>query len=605
MKLSSITIHGMHNVKSKTYNLQNTNYFYGPNGAGKSTVLQAIQLAILGYIPGTDKNKTAIFTHSNGNFMAVTAIFDTGEQITRSWEKTSKDITASVNITPVGFNIQSVIADIELPIFDFSSFIGLTANKLKDWFINFLPENNTGIDIMDKLNPALVTNSYDDTDLTDAVTDIISGDGSWLDKVRKLNDWCKSEMSLNKAELTRIQLTIQSLVFYDDCDMTVSADTIKEDIRQTDLQRENIAGKRKALASTVNVYNQMQELCNKYHGLNNDDYLSYLISKEAEYSASIIVYNNRIDEIKLELLALDGESKSAKAIMEQGGVCPYTEAKCESIQGLMMNLASEQEQRIKRIAELTDEMTSLSNQVHMVNHMFDQVHNEKIALSGAKSQYAMLEKMYNPSIMGDYDSFDSAAKGMEKEYADLSFKISLLQDQLVHIEANTKYNSLVDTLTMDKFKLEQRIAVLKSWEKQTGVNGMQTEIMVAPFTAFSVKMSEYLTGFFGTKTEAMFVIGEKANSFNFGLIRDANYINFDLLSSGEKCLYTLALMICIIENSESPIKMILADDILDHLDSDRINACFSTLYSSNVQCVLAGVKECQHPDSAKFIINVR
>ena len=34
----------------------------GPNGAGKTTIIQAIQLALLGYIPGTDKNKTAIFS---------------------------------------------------------------------------------------------------------------------------------------------------------------------------------------------------------------------------------------------------------------------------------------------------------------------------------------------------------------------------------------------------------------------------------------------------------------------------------------------------------------------------------------------------------------
>jgi ATPase involved in DNA repair len=55
MKLSSIRIQGMHNVVDKTYKLNNMNYFVGPNGAGKSTIMQAIQLALLGYIPGTDK----------------------------------------------------------------------------------------------------------------------------------------------------------------------------------------------------------------------------------------------------------------------------------------------------------------------------------------------------------------------------------------------------------------------------------------------------------------------------------------------------------------------------------------------------------------------
>ena len=51
MRIKSVHIQGMHNVEDKTYQLSNATYFYGENGAGKSTVLQAIQLALLGYIP--------------------------------------------------------------------------------------------------------------------------------------------------------------------------------------------------------------------------------------------------------------------------------------------------------------------------------------------------------------------------------------------------------------------------------------------------------------------------------------------------------------------------------------------------------------------------
>lgn len=605
MKLSSITIHGMHNVDSKTYNLQNTNYFYGPNGAGKSTVLQAIQLAILGYIPGTDKNKTAIFTHSNGKFMAVTAVFDSGEQITRSWEKTSKDIVASINIIPAGFDIQSVIADIELPIFDFSAFIGLTANKLKDWFINFLPESDIGIDIMEKLNPALITNGYTDSDLTDAVAEMTAGNDSWLDKIRSLNEWCKSEMSINKTDLTRIQSTIQSLIYHDDCDMTVSVDAIKEDIRQLDLQRQNISGKLRVLASNVDAYNKMDEIKQKYHGLNDESYMSYLRNKRDEYSAVMTGMNAKITAISDRIRELKYATAESSKIINQDGICPYTEAKCESIQGLMMNLTNEYQKNLQEINTLTAEQNSYQIQLRDISGEYSKYSIELSNLENASDRYNTLQQMYDPNILSDDESFDSAAKRMEAELAELTSKVEAQQDQLAKVEANNRYNSLVHTLTADKFKLEQRIAVLKAWEKLTGVNGMQSEVMALPFNVFSSKTTEYLTGFFGTKTEAAFNVGEKANSFSFGIIRNGAYINFDLLSSGEKCLYTLALMICIIENSDSPIKMILADDILDHLDTDRINACFSTLYTSNVQSILAGVKECKYAESGEFIINVR
>ena len=69
MKIKKITIEGFHNIKDKTYEFDNLTYFNGPNGAGKSSILQALQLALLGYIPGTDKNKTAIFRHSGSKYI--------------------------------------------------------------------------------------------------------------------------------------------------------------------------------------------------------------------------------------------------------------------------------------------------------------------------------------------------------------------------------------------------------------------------------------------------------------------------------------------------------------------------------------------------------
>ena len=56
MKIKSIYIDGLHNAVNKTYTFNDINYIYGNNGIGKSTILQAIQLALLGYIPGTAKN---------------------------------------------------------------------------------------------------------------------------------------------------------------------------------------------------------------------------------------------------------------------------------------------------------------------------------------------------------------------------------------------------------------------------------------------------------------------------------------------------------------------------------------------------------------------
>ena len=80
---------------------------------------------------------------------------------------------------------------------------------------------------------------------------------------------------------------------------------------------------------------------------------------------------------------------------------------------------------------------------------------------------------------------------------------------------------------------------------------------------------------------ANFNVSTKANSFSFGLIRNDVYIPYDLLSSGEKCLYSLALMICIVNNSKSPLKLMLCDDMFDHLDAEAIENKFVIILKKN------------------------
>ena len=204
MRIKSITIEGMHNVVRKTYDFDSLAYLHGPNGAGKSTVMQAIQLALLGYIPGTAKTKAELFRHANNHTMAVSlTIDDNGSEISvrRVWTGTSSSINSTVDIRPDGYDIATIIEDLELPIFNFGEFMGMTANKLKDWFIEFLPSMEVKTDWADVLRDKLVTEGIaviDDALIDESVKEIESYKLSGVDEIRRANEYFKSMLSFKK-----------------------------------------------------------------------------------------------------------------------------------------------------------------------------------------------------------------------------------------------------------------------------------------------------------------------------------------------------------------------------------------------------------------------
>lgn len=115
-------------------------------------------------------------------------------------------------------------------------------------------------------------------------------------------------------------------------------------------------------------------------------------------------------------------------------------------------------------------------------------------------------------------------------------------------------------------------------------------------------MNRYIQAVFGTDITSKFNLESKANSFSFGIERGGSYIPYNLLSSGEKCMYTLALMLSLVKASKSPLKLVLVDDLLDHLDDININKLFESLAKvDDVQMIFAGVKQL---DNSNIVVEV-
>lgn len=615
MKIKSITIEGLHNVAEKTYTFGDLSYLYGRNGAGKSTALQAVQLALLGYIPGVDKKNEAILRHAKNKTLSVTCVLDNNGQdvtISRSWVSTGKTVTKGMSVTPEGFDIESILADIELPIYNFSEFMNMTANKMKDWFINFLPNEAAEVDWNKELTSALGDMKViDDTLLCSTLAHIKELPEEGAELVRAANTYLKDYTSYLKGNLQKTQNTIQSLIHYDDCDEVPNMEAMQAEI---DKLNEYLI-KAAKIESVKEMNRRINEQIALIHvsGTSVEDDTEYAEIQKSVKETSEMVMKYEADmqdimakkaELDAKVAELNADIKSKTAVTSGKGMCPYTKAECNSIKELIAEIDEEIRQDTIQINEYSNELAKLASSYK----------NSSLALQSAK---ATLESKLNKAgaIAADYKELsrlrsqlqmEELIEGQEMSSEEVRSKISELQDKLAKAAANATYNQLIDTLTADKFKIENSIEVIKIWTKLTDANGLQSTIMEKPFKELASKMDSYLHKMFNRKDiNTHFNLSEKANSFSFGLVRDEKYIEFDMLSSGEKCLYTLALMMCLVASSKSPLKVVMIDDLLDHLDDMNAGKLFDALYKvKDIQFILAGVKLCDSKCSNEVVIEV-
>ena len=142
-----------------------------------------------------------------------------------------------------------------------------------------------------------------------------------------------------------------------------------------------------------------------------------------------------------------------------------------------------------------------------------------------------------------------------------------------------------------KYKLEIEMQVIKLCINHTSESGLQSNYMTDPLNNIVEELNRYLITLFNDKTiSAYFNVASKSNSFSFGIQRDGVYIPYDLLSSGEKCMYLVAFISYLA--STSPVNVVLVDDLFDHLDKPNLKFIIEGMKSiSSAQYIIAGVQD--------------
>ena len=599
MKIKSVTIEGLHNCKSKTYHFDNLTYLYGQNGAGKSTVLNAIQLALLGYIPGTAKTNAAIFRHASDKVMLVRLVVDDCGRdvvIERSWVGVGTNISTEVKVTPQGYDLKTMVDDLELPIFNFGELMSMTANKLKDWFIQFLPNSSSDINWKEELTSAVSSiPDMDETIIEDALATIAEYQSEGVELVREVNEFFKSEQSAIKARITQLQSTINSLIYYDDA--------VEEDA-------ESIQVKVNELLNLVDAIYQYQAKKAEYDryvlSLDNAKKLcpADSIESDTEYAEICTQLDSavgddsesRMTELQSNISDLKAKIASNVAIINGDGVCPYTHSKCESVAAQIKPLIEENAKMMKEIEAANAELGEIRIKKN----------NRELTLKRNMDRKYQIERNYAAlkSVMESSPKYEPLAP-TEMSTSDIKLEINDLQSQLAKIEANKRYNELIGTITKDKFRAELEMEAYKLWSKLTDANGLQMRLAKKEFAALEEIISHNISLLTDREMSCAFNLSDKANSFSFGCKREGRYIPFDLLSSGEKCIYTLALMMSIVQRCNSPLNVIMIDDLLDHLDDENAKMMFDSLSKiEEEQFILAGVKECKSENSNAIVMKV-
>ena len=622
MRIESITIEGMHKLsRPTTYTFEDMNYIFGTNGAGKSTILQAIQLALLGYIPGTNKKIGDIFNHSCGRKMEITLNLSGGISIKKCWEKNAKSISYTEDITPEGTKISEIIGNAELPILDFGAFIGLSSNMLKAWFINFLPKTDSKFDWGAELTQAAINADVIELDLEfkESIIEKLSEiKASGVDAVIEANQIIKDMLSVEQQKLAMLDGGIQSLIYYDDAavsDYTSEIANINQQLSHiSNLRTKAIEDKAKLVAYNPLKSKQEETKLSAENLEEDEEYISacQLLSECKEnikiLCGHIEALNNQYETIKDRCILIDTQIANYQTTLSGNGVCPYSNELCSTITSSLSHIQ-------KRVDDLNTQRIAIKDNMLEVVRKKEAFETDVKSIELQKTSYEnrirQLTLLYaqNAEIEQKLSMIVPIGTVEDKiaEIAEYDQQAEALRMKLSHCVANQKYDETIDKFTNERLVIQNHVDLLGIWKKYTDANNLQTKVAVEPFMELEANVDKYLTNLFHEDVRFRAKLSTKANSFSFGITRDDGYtsheiyIPYDLLSSGEKTLVAFSIMLYIASANTGKLKLVMVDDMLDHLDGENVYTLFDRLSEiedlqliEDLQIITAGVKEVEN-----------
>lgn len=588
MIVKSVQIDHMHKLGTKTVEFDpKLSYLYGPNGSGKSTVLEAVQLGLLGYIPNYGKSNIEIMKHSNGPVLTVTVTLLDGSTtitVTRTWVKNKRGISSSVDIHPDSYDISDIVGDAELPIYNFHELLSMSANKLKDWFLQFLPNSSSELNWENLLKTAIDENHVilDGSELLQDTVSKLSEFSEDISGVIASNDYLKMLQSFKKSEIQRLQSTVNTLIYHEDIDDSMSEDSIKLSIERATKNLALLQSQAFRQAQNTKLKDELAGYSELYDDeaadTNMQDWKQHLNDMDAELATC----NDKCVELETKIADITFSINYNRSIIRGNGVCPYTHEHCKEIEDYIVKVQSDIDECTSNKDTLSAELKSAQTRR---NEVFKDIETTKSRIQALHNAYVRRSDIL--SQLEDIPCIDD----IQSKIAETQSELEKYQDMYAKLRANHQYSSMIDMFSSQKYVLEQELLAIKAWIQLTDSNHLQAQIMNTRFQEFEDELTTYIQKLYNSSSVgAKFNLESKSNSFSFGMLQDGTYVPYELLSSGEKCLYMIGIMSCILTKLHSELKVILIDDALDHLDDAASSTLFDVLSNIGLQFIIAGVK---------------
>ena len=592
LKIENYKTHQM-----KVLPLEKLNFLNGKSGSGKSSVIESLYFLLLGEIPGVGKRPEDLLKASPGNYINVALKNDNSRVYERKVEKGSNP-----KLFIEGKQESELDFQVDKELLNFYNYLDMSPKEKNEYLMNLLG-GNTEICGSDLLGVShTIPTSDSDKELLKTICSLKGNYQTVMDDAVKL---LEDERKIGKKRLKEAENAYTSVTdtrsFYD-----LSENQLKEKKQELTAQIEKRIDLEKKLSETARSGEMAEANLQKKRKLTED-----LKKYESSYKEKGTALKNLkyIENLDADLL-----SEEHKIQDLQKNITTMEEERATIIQkGQLIKQSNEKMEKNILILSKDDKScplnpnvkcsTNFQGEIQKMNEDLKKLMTERNTMV---STYKNLTAKFD-ALKLEMESHKAVLKSLEKskfeniEYKNLSESTKQLQNllkstkaELESIPSTTGDNNLeLITLRAERDLLLRNIKALQeeveAGDKILTKSALQQEwtrtitlqkaslTFIESFLStiksegknFISKKIEHLSAQIkeelkGLSFNGTFSFKEDSKSISIGVERNGQFIDYAMLSKGEKLLFAVAIMTAFYkENKNSTFKVLVIDNVLD------------------------------------------